>query len=81
MMIISDLFAIIRIGDLVNDFRTKTLGIRPLSITTGPGLVDRLKVPWTYCMSPALVPPPNDWKNHIGLLHFIRAQVSSLTRF
>jgi hypothetical protein len=54
------------IGDIVNDFRTKTLGLTPLSLRSGPGLADRLKVPWTYCMSPALVPPPGDWKNHIG---------------
>lgn len=55
-----------RIGDIVNNFRTRTLGLGPLTLRSGPGLVDRVKVPWTYCMSPALVPKPDDWKNHIG---------------
>ncbi|KAG6831243.1 hypothetical protein H0H87_005809 [Tephrocybe sp. NHM501043] len=40
---------------------------------TGPGLLDRLKVPWTYCMSPALVPKPRDWKNHIAIFTHIKA--------
>lgn len=56
----------LRIGDIVNNFRTRTLGLTPLTLRSGSGLVDRVKVPWTYCMSPALVPKPEDWKNHIG---------------
>ena len=56
-----------RLGDLVNSFRSQELGLQPLSLRTGPGLADRLKVPWTYCMSPALVPKPDDWKSHIGI--------------
>lgn len=56
-----------RIGDLVNKFRGSSLGLSPLSIRTGPGLADTLKIPWTYCMSPALVPKPKDWKQHIGI--------------
>lgn len=55
-----------RLGDITNRFRGKTLGLPPLSLTSGPGLVDRLKIPWTYCLSPSLVPKPTDWKNHIG---------------
>ncbi|KAF9484985.1 glycosyltransferase family 1 protein [Pholiota conissans] len=58
------------IGDILNAFRTSKLGLHPLSIRTGPGYVDRLKVPWTYCMSPALVPKPGDWKNHIDVVGF-----------
>ncbi|KAL0069223.1 hypothetical protein AAF712_003586 [Marasmius tenuissimus] len=54
------------IGDLVNTFRSDVLKLKTLSMRTGPGLVDTLKVPWTYCMSPALVPKPLDWKNHIA---------------
>jgi hypothetical protein len=60
-----------RIGDIINNFRTLTLGIPALSFRNGPGIWDKLKVPWTYCMSPALVPKPDDWKNHIGLWCFI----------
>lgn len=55
-----------RIGDIINLFRTTKLGLSPLNIRSGPGYVDRLKIPWTYCISPALVPKPADWKNHIG---------------
>ncbi|KAJ7778801.1 UDP-Glycosyltransferase/glycogen phosphorylase [Mycena maculata] len=58
------------IGDLVNNFRTRTLGLEPLSLRSGPSLVDRVKIPWTYCMSPALVPKPNDWKNYIDVVGF-----------
>ncbi|KAF8191604.1 glycosyltransferase family 1 protein [Mycena galopus ATCC 62051] len=58
------------IGDLVNSFRTRTLGLEPLSLRAGPGLVDRVKIPWTYCMSPALVPKPDDWKNYIDVVGF-----------
>ncbi|KAF5318012.1 hypothetical protein D9619_012250 [Psilocybe cf. subviscida] len=58
------------IGDIVNTFRTENLGLSGLSIRSGPGYVDRLKVPWTYCMSPALVPKPDDWKNNIDVTGF-----------
>ncbi|KAL0569753.1 hypothetical protein V5O48_012214 [Marasmius crinis-equi] len=58
------------IGDIVNKFRTRTLNLKDLNIRTGPSLVDTLKVPWTYCMSPALVPKPKDWKNHIDVVGF-----------
>lgn len=56
-----------RLGDIINKFRSKSLGLDPLSIRSGPGIVDRLKVPSTYCFSPSVVPKPLDWKNHIGL--------------
>lgn len=59
-----------RIGDIINKFRTSKLGLSPLNVWSGPGYVDRLKVPWTYCMSPALVPKPDDWKTHIGTPFF-----------
>lgn len=55
-----------RLGDSVNDFRTKTLGLEPLSITSGPGILDTLRVPWTYFISSALIPKPVDWLPEIG---------------
>ncbi|KAF8061758.1 UDP-Glycosyltransferase/glycogen phosphorylase [Lyophyllum atratum] len=67
---IADLLTWQGIGDLVNTLRTRSLGLTPLTLRSGPGLLDRLKVPWTYCMSPALVPKPNDWKNHIDVVGF-----------
>ncbi|KAL1716746.1 glycosyltransferase family 1 protein [Schizophyllum commune] len=57
-------------GDIVNKFRNRALGLPSLSVRSGPGLTDRLRVPWTYCMSPALVPKPSDWSNHIDVVGF-----------
>ena len=57
----------VSIGDIINKFRTSTLGLSPLTLRSGPGMIDHYKVPWTYCMSPSLVPKPDDWKNHIGM--------------
>ncbi|KAL1723971.1 hypothetical protein EV715DRAFT_245583 [Schizophyllum commune] len=57
-------------GDIINKFRNRALGLPSLSVRSGPGLADRLKVPWTYCMSPALVPKPKDWSNHIDVVGF-----------
>ncbi|KAL0059449.1 hypothetical protein AAF712_013793 [Marasmius tenuissimus] len=58
------------IGDIVNKFRSRTLNLKSLNIRTGPSLVDSFKIPWTYCMSPALVPKPRDWKSHIDVVGF-----------
>ena len=55
-----------RLGAVINIFRTTKLGLEPLTGRSGPGVVDRLRVPWTYCFSPELVPKPRDWQNHIG---------------
>lgn len=32
-----------------------------------PMLAQTLKIPFTYCWSPALVPKPSDWASHIGM--------------
>lgn len=32
----------------------------------GPGVLDRFKVPFTYCWSPSLLKKPEDWREHIG---------------
>ncbi|KAF7294590.1 Glycosyltransferase family 1 protein [Mycena indigotica] len=58
------------VGDLINNFRKQSLGLETLSLRSGPSLLDRVKIPWTYCMSPALVPKPDDWKNHIDVVGF-----------
>ncbi|KAK0458621.1 glycosyltransferase family 1 protein [Desarmillaria tabescens] len=57
-------------GDIINKLRTRTLGLTPLSLRSGSGALDTCKVPWTYCMSPALVPKPSDWKNHVDVVGF-----------
>ena len=43
------------LGDLVNRFRVKTLGLEPVSTLWAPGQLFRLKVPYTYCWSPGLI--------------------------
>ncbi|KAF9036866.1 hypothetical protein BJ165DRAFT_614010 [Panaeolus papilionaceus] len=65
------------VGDIINTFRTTILDLEPLSITTGPGFVDRVRVPWTYCMSPALVRKPGDWKGHIDVVGFYFLDLAS----
>jgi UDP:flavonoid glycosyltransferase YjiC (YdhE family) len=58
------------LGDLVNRFRTKTLKLEPLHIMWAPGMTSRLRVPQTYCWSPALIPKPRDWGDFISLSGF-----------
>ncbi|KIY71268.1 glycosyltransferase family 1 protein [Cylindrobasidium torrendii FP15055 ss-10] len=65
------------VGDIINKFRKQTLRLPSLSMRTGPGLVETLRVPWTYCMSPALVPKPRDWMNHIDVVGFYFLDLAS----
>jgi hypothetical protein len=61
----------LRLGDIIDKFRNKQLNLSELHLRKGPSVVDTLKVPWTYCMSPALVPKPDDWKSHIGSVTYL----------
>ncbi|KAH8805477.1 hypothetical protein F5884DRAFT_708908 [Xylogone sp. PMI_703] len=58
------------LGSVVNRFREKTLFLDPISDLSGPGIVSRLRVPHTYCWSPALIPKPRDWERHISISGF-----------
>ena len=58
------------LGDLINKFRERTLHLEPVSIIWAPGMLARLRIPWTYCWSPALIPKPKDWSNHIDISGF-----------
>ncbi|KAG9011901.1 hypothetical protein FRB94_007337 [Tulasnella sp. JGI-2019a] len=58
------------LAGVINKFRKKTLGLIPLSGRSGPSVVDRLKIPWTYCWSQGLIPKPHDWKNTIDISGF-----------
>ncbi|KAJ4479995.1 glycosyltransferase family 1 protein [Lentinula aciculospora] len=58
------------IGDIVNKFRKRSLGLPALSLKSGAGVLDNVKVPWTYCMSSGVVPKPVDWKSHIDVVGF-----------
>jgi hypothetical protein len=54
------------IGDLVNRWRSRSLDLEPIIESDGPKLLEKLAVPHTYSWSPALVPRPSDWPEHIG---------------
>ncbi|KAJ4298054.1 hypothetical protein N0V90_005953 [Kalmusia sp. IMI 367209] len=57
------------LGDIINKWR-QTLDLEPIPATVGPVLAELLKVPFTYCWSPALVPKPPDWGEHIDVCGF-----------
>ncbi len=42
------------LGDIMNRFREKTLGLEAVSMMWAPGMLSRLKIPFTYCW---YVPP------------------------
>lgn len=67
-----DLFLRIhRLADVINDWRI-TLDLEPIPATEGPFLAETLKIPYSYCWSPGLVPKPEDWKENIGTNQRIR---------
>lgn len=55
-----------RLGDVINRFRS-SIDLAPVPATEGPCLAEALEIPMTYCWSPALVPKPRDWPEHIGM--------------
>jgi UDP:flavonoid glycosyltransferase YjiC (YdhE family) len=57
------------LGDIINKFR-RDLDLEPVPMTVGPVLAQVLKVPFTYCWSPALIPKPNDWPSYIDVCGF-----------
>ncbi|KAE9380497.1 glycosyltransferase family 1 protein [Stipitochalara longipes BDJ] len=65
------------LGDLVNNFRVKTLGLEPVSTLWAPGQLYRLKVPYTYLWSPGLVPKPKDWGPEIDIAGFVFLDLAS----
>ena len=40
-------------------------------------MLQRLKIPHTYCWSPALIPKPNDWGAHINISGFYFLNLAS----
>ncbi|KAJ5424558.1 Glycosyl transferase family 28 [Penicillium cf. griseofulvum] len=57
------------LGDVINRWRN-SIDLEPIPATEGPGLAETLKIPYTYCWSPALVPKPRDWPGHIDVCGF-----------
>lgn len=66
-----DLLVWAGIGDLVDTFRTETLGLPPVTLTDGAALLEDHEVPFTYLWPASLVPKPQDWGPHIDLANFI----------
>ncbi|KAK6206914.1 glycosyltransferase family 28 domain-containing protein [Colletotrichum tabaci] len=58
------------LGDLINKFRTQTLGLDPISPMWGCQLLPRLRVPYTFLWSESLIPKPADWDSHINITGF-----------
>ena len=54
------------VGDVVNNFRERVLRLRPYTIQQATNAILDLKVPWTFCWSPSLIPKPVDWGPEIG---------------
>ncbi|KAK4541509.1 hypothetical protein LTR36_007955 [Oleoguttula mirabilis] len=65
------------LGDIVNRFRERTLGLEPVSSLWAPGALYRMKVPYTYLWSPALVPKPKDWGPEIDIAGFVFLDLAS----
>ncbi|KAI0023776.1 hypothetical protein F4780DRAFT_785565 [Xylariomycetidae sp. FL0641] len=65
------------LGDVINRFRTKILDLEPLSLLWAPTILTRLRIPYTYCWSPALIPKPNDWGQHIDIAGFYFLNLAS----
>lgn len=58
------------LSTVINDFRTSILRLPVLSSRVASSVLDNLRIPWTYCWSPDLLPKPKDWKSHIDISGF-----------
>lgn len=63
---------------MINDWRA-SIDLEPVPATEGPCLAETLKVPFTYCWSPSLVPKPIDWPAHIDVCGFFFRSPPSFT--
>ncbi|OCK78638.1 glycosyltransferase family 1 protein [Lepidopterella palustris CBS 459.81] len=65
------------LGDAINQFRKKALGLEPISLLWAPGMASRLKIPHTYFWSTALIPKPRDWSSNITVSGFCHLRLAS----
>ncbi|KAJ9130911.1 UDP-Glycosyltransferase/glycogen phosphorylase [Pleurostoma richardsiae] len=65
------------LGDIINRFRVKCLDLDPVSTIWAPGMLQRLRIPHTYCWSPALIPKPKDWGSYISISGFYFLDMAS----
>ncbi|KAI9932363.1 hypothetical protein MW887_009876 [Aspergillus wentii] len=66
------------LGDVINKWRS-SIDLEPISAIEGATLAETLKVPFTYCWSPALVPKPEDWPGHVDVCGFFFREAPSYT--
>ena len=60
------------IGDIINQFRKRTLGLPGLHVAVeGANVINDRAVPFTYLWSPALIPKPDDWQDNVDIADFI----------
>ncbi|KAJ1305709.1 hypothetical protein OPQ81_010444 [Rhizoctonia solani] len=59
-----------KLGHTINKFRTKRLRLEYLSTQSVIGMTERVSVPWTYLISPTIVPKPADWMSNIDVTGF-----------
>ncbi|KAI1068572.1 hypothetical protein LB507_004268, partial [Fusarium sp. FIESC RH6] len=57
------------LGDIINKWR-RSIDLEEVAMFDAPMLAQTLKIPFTYCWSPALVPKPVDWAPHIDVCGF-----------
>lgn len=65
------------LGDVINKFRRKVLGLETIDPTWAPGMITRLEIPQTYCWSPALIPKPRDWGKNITIAGYYFLSLAS----
>ncbi|KAF2670172.1 UDP-Glycosyltransferase/glycogen phosphorylase [Microthyrium microscopicum] len=65
------------LGDIINKFRKETLDLGELSQASATSMIHRLRIPYTYCWSPALIPKPQDWGAHITISGFYFLSLAS----
>ncbi|KAJ5492819.1 hypothetical protein N7539_001565 [Penicillium diatomitis] len=58
------------LGDVINEWRKQDLELDEVATFEGPHLAEILKIPFTYCWSPALVSKPLDWPSYIDVCGF-----------
>lgn len=58
------------LGGQINLFRTRDLRLEELPDLNASDILDKQRIPWTYCWSPELLPKPLDWKHHIDISGF-----------
>jgi UDP:flavonoid glycosyltransferase YjiC (YdhE family) len=67
-----DLLTWAGIGDIINRFRERTLGLPRLRVAAeGANVINDRAVPFTYLWSPALIPKPGDWHDNVDIADFI----------